>query len=152
MDQVVDTDTAREFMGETLEKVEPEELEQICSEVEAKSAWFREKLGPGAVADLTREDYAAVLRRIFSTRGKTRRVLEGVEFEPMRDRIAELLAGQAPVALLEGKRVIDDGLDAALSAGLTMEQRVLGALFATDDGKEGIAAFMEKRDPKFKGR
>ncbi len=66
--------------------------------------------------------------------------------------LAETLAAQAPVALAEGKRVIDDGLDAALSAGLTFEQRVLGALFATADGKEGIAAFMEKRDPKFLGR
>jgi len=54
--------------------------------------------------------------------------------------------------MMEAKRVVDDGLDAALSAGLTMEQRVLGALFATEDGKEGIAAFMEKRDPEFKGR
>ncbi len=81
--------------------------------------------------------------------------LEACAPDKLMDRameFAELLAGQAPVALLEGKRVIDDGLDAALSAGLTMEQRVLGALFATDDGKEGIAAFMEKRDPKFKGR
>lgn len=65
---------------------------------------------------------------------------------------ASQLAANAPVALLEAKRVVDDGLDAALSAGLTMEQRVLGALFATEDGKEGIAAFMEKRDPVFKGR
>ena len=67
-------------------------------------------------------------------------------------QMAELLTAQAPVALREGKRVIDDGLDAARSAGLTFEQRVLGALFATEDGKEGIAAFMEKRDPVFKGR
>ena len=66
--------------------------------------------------------------------------------------IAETLATQAPIALREGKRVVDDGLDTALSAGLTLEQRVLGGLFATEDGKEGIAAFMEKRDPAFKGR
>ncbi len=70
---------------------------------------------------------------------------------PRAMELAETLAGQAPVALREGKRVIDDGLDTALSAGLTMEQRVLGGLFATEDGKEGIAAFMEKRDPQFKG-
>ncbi len=71
---------------------------------------------------------------------------------PRAIEFAEELAGQAPVALLESKRVIDDGLDTALSAGLTMEQRVLGALYATEDGKEGIAAFIEKRDPEFKGR
>lgn len=93
MDQVVDTDTAREFMKETLEKVEPEELEKICAEVEAKSAWFREKLGPEAFADFTREDYTEVLRRIFSTRGKTRQTLAQAEFAPMRDRIGELLHG-----------------------------------------------------------
>lgn len=71
---------------------------------------------------------------------------------PRAMEFAEMLAAQAPVALREAKRVVDDGLDAALSAGLTMEQRVLGALFATEDGKEGIAAFMEKRDPSFKGK
>lgn len=70
---------------------------------------------------------------------------------PRAIEFAETLAGMAPVALLEAKRVVDDGLDAALSAGLTMEQRVLGALFATRDGKEGIAAFMEKREPEFLG-
>lgn len=65
---------------------------------------------------------------------------------------AEELCTKAPIALREAKRVVDDGLDAALSAGLTMEQRVLGALFATEDGKEGIDAFMNKRAPEFKGR
>ena len=82
-------------------------------------------------------------------------VLESCAPDDLMPRALELagaLAEQAPVALMEGKRVIDDGLDTALSAGLTFEQRVLGALFATEDGKEGIAAFMEKRDPVFKGR
>ena len=74
------------------------------------------------------------------------------ELMPKAMAFAEMLAKQAPVALREGKRIVDDGLDAALSAGLTFEQRVLGALFATQDGKEGIAAFMEKRDPVFQGR
>ncbi len=74
------------------------------------------------------------------------------ELMPRALELAETLAAQAPVALREGKRVIEDGLDAALSAGLTLEQRVLGTLFASEDGKEGIAAFMEKRDPKFRGR
>ncbi|MEM9230406.1 MAG: enoyl-CoA hydratase-related protein [Pseudomonadota bacterium] len=71
---------------------------------------------------------------------------------PRAMELAETLAAQAPVALREGKRIVDDGLDSALSAGLTLEQRVLGALFATEDGKEGIAAFMEKREPEFKGK
>ncbi len=71
---------------------------------------------------------------------------------PRAIAFAEELAGKARVAMMEAKRVVDDGLDAALPSGLTMEQRVLGSLFATEDGKEGIAAFMEKRDPDFKGR
>jgi len=70
---------------------------------------------------------------------------------PRALEFAEELAKQAPAALYEAKRAVDDGMDAALSAGLTMEQRILGSLFATGDGKEGIAAFMEKRDPVFKG-
>lgn len=84
--------------------------------------------------------------------GAALEVCEPETLMPRAIELAETLAEQAPVALAEGKRVIDDGLDTALSAGLTLEQRVLGALFATADGKEGIAAFIEKREPQFKGR
>ena len=73
------------------------------------------------------------------------------ELMPRAMALARDLAGQAAIALAEGKRVIDDGVDTALSSGLTLEQRVLGGLFATDDGKEGIAAFIEKRTPNFRG-
>ncbi len=71
---------------------------------------------------------------------------------PRSLELAEALASQAPVALSEGKRVVDDGMEAALPAGLTFEQRVLSGLFATSDGKEGIAAFLEKRPAKFTGQ
>ena len=71
---------------------------------------------------------------------------------PRARALAETLAAQAPLALAEGKRVVDDGLETSLSAGLTFEQRVLGALYATEDAKEGIAAFIEKRDADFRGR
>ncbi|MDE2913315.1 MAG: enoyl-CoA hydratase/isomerase family protein [Paracoccaceae bacterium] len=63
--------------------------------------------------------------------------------------LARQLAEQAPLALAEGKRVIDDGVDAPLATALTFEQRVLGGLFASEDGREGIAAFIEKRPPEF---
>ena len=66
--------------------------------------------------------------------------------------LADRLAAQAPLALAEGKRLVDDSIDTPLSAGLTFEQRVLGALFATEDAKEGIAAFLEKRNPDFRGK
>ena len=103
-------------MRETLEKVEPSELEQICAEVEAKAAWFRERLGePGALEVFSPEDYAATLRRIFSTRGVTRKALGALEFEPMRDRIAELLHGEGELELrfqtfTEGLGVLPDNL------------------------------------------
>ncbi len=74
------------------------------------------------------------------------------ELMPRALELAERLAAQAPVALAEGKRVVDDGLETSLASGLTLEQRVLGALYATEDGKEGIAAFMEKRKPQFAGK
>ena len=82
-------------------------------------------------------------------------VLESLDPDELMPRalaLADELASKAPLALAEGKRVVDDGLEAALSPALTLEQRVLGALFASDDGKEGIAAFIEKREPEFKGR
>ncbi len=71
---------------------------------------------------------------------------------PTAMALAEELAKQPDIALAEGKRVIDDGVEASLTAALTFEQRVLGTLFATEDGKEGIAAFIEKRDPQFRGK
>ena len=78
--------------------------------------------------------------------------LPGEELLSGARELADALAGQAPIALAEGKRIINDSIDAPLSTGLTFEQRVLGALFATEDAKEGIAAFIEKRSASFRGK
>lgn len=81
--------------------------------------------------------------------GAALEVLAGDQLMPRAHELAETFAAAAPLALAEGKRVINDGIETPLSAGLTLEQRVLGALYATNDAKEGISAFVEKRDPKW---
>jgi hypothetical protein len=98
MGQVVDTDTAKEFMRETLERVDETELARICAEVEAKSAWFRRTFAREALPALTAEDWAAALERIFSTRGKTRQTLRALDLGEVRASVAELLWGPSDAA------------------------------------------------------
>jgi enoyl-CoA hydratase/carnithine racemase len=50
------------------------------------------------------------------------------------------------------KEVVLAGMDAPLSVGLALEQRANQILFASEDQKEGMRAFLEKRPPEFKGR
>lgn len=57
----------------------------------------------------------------------------------------------APLAATEMKRLVRQGPDAALPTALAFEQEVLARLYSTDDGQEGIAAFLDKRKPDFKG-
>jgi enoyl-CoA hydratase/carnithine racemase len=57
-----------------------------------------------------------------------------------------------PQALRAAKLAIDGGLNLDLSAGLAWESQLFAALFATDDKREGMAAFVEKRKPNFTGR
>lgn len=58
----------------------------------------------------------------------------------------------APRAVRLAKRLIDEGLEASLSTALSLEMDSTALLFVTEDKVEGIAAFMEKRPPHFKGQ
>ncbi len=50
------------------------------------------------------------------------------------------------------KRSVMEGVEMPLAAGLALERELQNRLFITDDAKEGLAAFVEKRKPTFKGR
>ena len=57
----------------------------------------------------------------------------------------------APLAQAEMKRLIRQGLDAPLPVAQSLEQEVLLRLYRSADGQEGIEAFLDKRDPVFRG-
>ncbi len=66
--------------------------------------------------------------------------------------LAQKIASRAPIATLLTKEAILAAFETPLEAGLAYEKRVFALLFSTDDQKEGMAAFMEKRPAQFKGK
>ena len=66
-------------------------------------------------------------------------------------RVARDIAAKGPVANRLAKEAVDRAYEGSLSLGLDYERRVLYLAFASEDAKEGLAAFLEKRSPEFKG-
>ena len=64
------------------------------------------------------------------------------------DAAATIAAMSLPIAML-AKEAVNAAFETTLSSGLRFERRVFDSLFATDDQKEGMRAFSEKRDPDF---
>ena len=85
-------------------------------------------------------------------RGLLTRLVPADELADTAAEFAAQLAAAAPLAVREAKRVVDDGIRQDLDAGLTAEQSALARLYASADGREGIAAFVAKRAPRFVGR
>ncbi|RTF33420.1 2,3-dehydroadipyl-CoA hydratase, partial [Serratia marcescens] len=67
-------------------------------------------------------------------------------------QIAERISRQAPLALRAAKQALKQAEETGLSQGLAMERQQFVTLAATDDRREGIAAFFEKRTPNYQGR
>ncbi len=75
--------------------------------------------------------------------------------DPVLDRALEtarLIATKAPLAVAAGKSLVNRVPEGGHEANLVEEARVFGDLFATADAREGLTAFVEKRDPRFTGR
>jgi enoyl-CoA hydratase len=66
--------------------------------------------------------------------------------------LAEVIAGKAPLAVRAAKLAVLQGYESGLEAGLAYERKATALLFASEDMKEGVDAFLGKRKPKFKGR
>lgn len=67
-------------------------------------------------------------------------------------KMAKRFTARGAVALRLAKSAVNEGLRMDLEAGLQYEHTCFSLLFATEDQKEGMRAFMEKRSPKFQGR
>lgn len=67
-------------------------------------------------------------------------------------KLAEEIASRAPVAIRAAKKMINQAFERTLSEGLAAEKQEFYNLFATEDQKEGMQAFIEKRKPVWKGK
>ena len=65
--------------------------------------------------------------------------------------VATSVAAKAPLAVRSAKEAICRSFESSLAEGLLAERRLFAMLFASEDQKEGMAAFVEKRPPTFKG-
>jgi len=66
-------------------------------------------------------------------------------------RVAREIAEKAPIATRLAKEGIDRAYEGPLQLGLEYERRLLYLAFASEDTREGLNAFLEKRKPEFKG-
>ena len=66
--------------------------------------------------------------------------------------IAAKIAAQSPLAVMMNKEMVDAAYETTLTQGVRFERRLFHSLFAFDDQKEGMSAFVEKRKPEFKGK
>ncbi|MFC3080635.1 enoyl-CoA hydratase [Phenylobacterium terrae] len=84
--------------------------------------------------------------------GLVSRVVPLAELVPAALEAARKIATLSPQAVMIAKELVNAAYETPLSQGVRMERRLFHSLFAFDDQKEGMAAFVEKRPAKFTGR
>ncbi|HET7166466.1 MAG: enoyl-CoA hydratase [Pseudolabrys sp.] len=67
-------------------------------------------------------------------------------------KVAETIANMSLPSVLAGKEAVNRAFEGGLSEGMAFERRIFHSLFATEDQKEGMKAFIEKRTPKWKNK
>ncbi len=81
--------------------------------------------------------------------GLVNRVCADGELEQTLDALVAELLGSAPAARALAKRLVAEAEEHDLAAGLTIERDRTAPLIESADGREGVAAFVEKREPRF---
>jgi len=119
--------------------------------------------GAGGTQRLARVAGAAVAkeliltgRRIAAARaaelGIVTRVVAAADLVPAAERLAAEIAECGPLAVSTAKGAIDDGAGLPLGEALALERARYETVLTSDDRNEGLAAFLEKRSPLFKGK
>ncbi|HML20818.1 MAG TPA: enoyl-CoA hydratase-related protein [Aggregatilinea sp.] len=84
--------------------------------------------------------------------GLVNRVVPLADYLDTAITMAAQIAARAPVAAQAAKDAVNVALETSLTAGLAYERNQFYALFSTQDQKEGMTAFLEKRSPTWKGK
>ena len=84
--------------------------------------------------------------------GMINRVMPQSELMEAVKKVALQIAKNGPIAVSIAKNLVDVGYDIPLDDGCLMESRSFGMCCATEDKKEGMKAFLEKRKPEFTGK
>ncbi len=84
--------------------------------------------------------------------GLVNRVVEVEAYLDEAVKLAGEVAARAPVAIRAAKKMINEAFERGLSDGLSEERKEFYNLFDTEDQKEGMRAFIEKRPPQWKGK
>jgi enoyl-CoA hydratase len=84
--------------------------------------------------------------------GLVSRVVPAKDLAREARETAAKIAEKSPIAVRAAKEAVDRAYETTLREGLLFERRLFNALFATEDQAEGMAAFVEKRTPQFRGK
>jgi enoyl-CoA hydratase/carnithine racemase len=84
--------------------------------------------------------------------GLANRIVPGPEFEALLGDMVHEMASKGPISLAYSKEAINKGMDLSLEQGLRLEADLYFLIHSTEDRREGIKAFQEKRPAQFEGR
>jgi len=84
--------------------------------------------------------------------GLVSRVVPAAELLDEAFKVAQRIASMGRAAVYAAKEAVNTAFESSLAEGIHFERRMFHAMFATEDQKEGMAAFAEKRQPSFKNR
>ena len=80
--------------------------------------------------------------------GLVNKVVPQEELMAAAQKMASKIASNAPVAVRLSKKAINEGLQVDMDKAIVIEEHAFGDCFATEDQKEGMSAFLEKRKEK----
>ena len=84
--------------------------------------------------------------------GLVARVVPAASLMEEAMKVAEAIAGMSLPSVLAAKEAVNRAFESGLSEGVMFERRIFHSLFATEDQKEGMKAFVEKRKPEWRNR
>jgi enoyl-CoA hydratase len=84
--------------------------------------------------------------------GLVARVVPAASLMDEAMKVADAIANMSLPSVLAAKESVNAAFESSLAEGMRFERRIFHSLFATDDQKEGMKAFIEKRQPAWKNK